>query len=167
MKNRTSKDNTIVRKKVQTRRFNADIRYGLNSDQVNEYFENGWSNEPVEPPSKTVPEIIKSNLFTYFNLVFAVLAALLILAGSFRNLTFLPVILANLFIGIIQEIRAKNTLDKLSVLNAPKALVVREGRQFSIPAEELVLDDIVIFKAGNQICADAIVVDGVVSVNES
>lgn len=167
MKNRTSKDNTIVRKKVQTRRFNADIRYGLNSDQVNEYFENGWSNEPVEPPSKTVPEIIKSNLFTYFNLVFAVLAALLILAGSFRNLTFLPVILANLFIGIIQEIRAKNTLDKLSLLNAPKALVVREGRQFSIPAEELVLDDIVIFKAGNQICADAIVVDGEVSVNES
>ena len=167
MKNRTSKDNTIVRKKVQTRRFNADIRYGLNSDQVNEYFENGWSNEPVEPPSKTVPEIIKSNLFTYFNLVFAVLAALLILAGSFRNLTFLPVILANLFIGIIKEIRAKNTLDKLSVLNAPKALVVREGRQFSIPAEELVLDDIVIFKAGNQICADAIVVDGEVSVNES
>ena len=167
MKNRTSKDNTIVRKKVQTRRFNADIRYGLNSDQVNEYFENGWSNEPVEPPSKTVPEIIKSNLFTYFNLVFAVLAALLILAGSFRNLTFLPVILANLFICIIQEIRAKNTLDKLSVLNAPKALVVREGRQFSIPAEELVLDDIVIFKAGNQICADAIVVDGEVSVNES
>lgn len=167
MKSRTSKDNTIVRKKVQTRRFNADIRYGLNSDQVNEYFENGWSNEPVEPPSKTVPEIIKSNLFTYFNLVFAVLAALLILAGSFRNLTFLPVILANLFIGIIQEIRAKNTLDKLSVLNAPKALVVREGRQFSIPAEELVLDDIVIFKAGNQICADAIVVDGEVSVNES
>ena len=167
MKNRTSKDNTIVRKKVQTRRFNADIRYGLNSDQVNEYFENGWSNEPVEPPSKTVPEIIKSNLFTYFNLVFAVLAALLILAGSFRNLTFLPVILANLFIGIIQEIRAKNTLDKLSVLNAPKALVVREGRQFSIPAEELVLDDIVIFKAGNQICADGIVVDGEVSVNES
>lgn len=167
MKNRTSKDNTIVRKRVQTRRFNADIRYGLNSDQVNEYFENGWSNEPVEPPSKTVPEIIKSNLFTYFNLVFAVLAALLILAGSFRNLTFLPVILANLFIGIIQEIRAKNTLDKLSVLNAPKALVVREGRQFSIPAEELVLDDIVIFKAGNQICADAIVVDGEVSVNES
>lgn len=167
MKNRTSKDNTIVRKKVQTRRFNADIRYGLNSDQVNEYFENGWSNEPVEPPSKTVPEIIKSNLFTYFNLVFAVLAALLILAGSFRNLTFLPVILANLFIGIIQEIRTKNTLDKLSVLNAPKALVVREGRQFSIPAEELVLDDIVIFKAGNQICADAIVVDGEVSVNES
>lgn len=167
MKNRTSKDNTIVRKKVQTRRFNADIRYGLNSDQVNEYFENGWSNEPVEPPSKTVPEIVKSNLFTYFNLVFAVLAALLILAGSFRNLTFLPVILANLFIGIIQEIRAKNTLDKLSVLNAPKALVVREGRQFSIPAEELVLDDIVIFKAGNQICADAIVIDGEVSVNES
>ena len=67
MKNRTSKDNTIVRKKVQTRRFNADIRYGLNSDQVNEYFENGWSNEPVEPPSKKLfRKLIKSNLFTIF-----------------------------------------------------------------------------------------------------
>ena len=167
MKNRTSKDNTIVRKKVQTRRFNADIRYGLNSDQVNEYFENGWSNEPVEPPSKTVPEIIKSNLFTYFNLVFAVLAVLLIVAGSFRNLTFLPVIIANTCIGIFQEIRAKNTLDKLSVLNAPKAVVVRDGQKWEIPAEELVLDDIVLFKAGNQICADAIVVEGEVSANES
>ena len=83
------------------------------------------------------------------------LAVLLIVAGSFRNLTFLPVIIANTCIGIFQEIRAKNTLDKLSVLNAPKAVVVRDGQKWEIPAEELVLDDIVLFKAGNQICADA------------
>lgn len=89
------------------------------------------------------------------------------MAGSFRNLTFLPVIIANTCIGIFQEIRAKNTLDKLSVLNAPKAVVVRDGQKWEIPAEELVLDDIVLFKAGNQICADAIVVEGEVSANES
>lgn len=154
-------------KRRPTTRYQADIETGLNREQVQEYVRNGWSNRPVEPPSKTVPEIIKSNLFTYFNLVFAVLAALLIIVGSFRSLTFLPVILANLFIGIIQEIRAKNTLDKLSVLNAPKALVVREGKKKVIPAEKLVLDDIVIFKAGNQICADAIVLEGDISVNES
>ena len=167
MKDKEFRKNKEHRERVQTNRYMADVNNGLNRQQVEEYTRNGWTNEPVDPPSKSVQEIIQSNVFTYFNLVFAVLAALLILAGSFRNLTFLPVILANLFIGIIQEIRAKNTLDKLSVLNAPKALVVREGRQFSIPAEELVLDDIVIFKAGNQICADAIVVDGEVSVNES
>lgn len=150
-----------------TTRYQADIETGLNREQVQEYARNGWTNRPVDPPSKTVAEIIKSNLFTYFNLVFAVLAVLLIIVGSFRSLTFLPVILANLFIGIIQEIRAKNTLDKLSVLNAPKALVIRDGEKKVIPAEKLVLDDIVIFKAGNQICADAIVLEGDVSVNES
>lgn len=150
-----------------TTRYQADINKGLSREQVEAYVRNGWTNEPVEPPSKTIQEIVKSNLFTYFNLVFAVLAVLLIIAGSFRNLTFLPVILANLLIGIIQEIRAKNTLDKLSVLNAPKALVVREGKKAELAAEELVLDDIVIFKAGNQICADAIVLEGEVAANES
>lgn len=92
---------------------------------------------------------------------------LLIIVGSFRDLTFLPVIIANTLIGIIQEIRAKETLDKLSVLNAPRAKVIRDGKESEIPAEKLVLDDIVVFGAGNQICADAIVLDGEVSVNES
>lgn len=158
--------NEEIRRRPTTR-YQADIETGLNREQVQEYARNGWTNRPVEPPSKTVKEIIKSNVFTYFNLVFTVLAVLLIIVGSFRSLTFLPVILANLFIGIIQEIRAKNTLDKLSVLNAPKALVVREGKIKEIPAERLVLDDIVIFKAGNQICADAIVLEGDISANES
>lgn len=149
------------------RRCQADVGTGLTRKQVREYTEAGWTNAAVESPSKTVPEIIKGNLFTYFNLVFAVLAVLVILAGSFRSLTFLPVVLTNLVIGIVQEIRAKKTLDKLSMLNAPKAVVIRDGIRQEVPAGELVLDDIVSFQAGNQICADAIVLEGEVSVNES
>ncbi len=150
-----------------TTRYTADVEKGLTSEQVEEYRERGWTNEAVDPPSKDVREIIKSNTFTYFNLIFSIIALLLIIVGSFRDLTFLPIIIANTLIGIIQEIRAKKTLDELSVLNAPKAKVVRNGKIYEIAAEELVLDDIVIFNAGNQICADAIVLDGEVSVNES
>ena len=112
-------------------------------------------------------QIVKGNLLTYFNLIFAILAILVIAAGSFRSLTFLPVVVANLFIGILQEIRAKKTLDQLTMLNAPKAEVVRNGHISEIPAEELVLDDIVIFRGGDQICADAIVLEGSVLVNEA
>lgn len=150
-----------------TVRYTVDKKNGLSSAQVHEYVQNGWTNKAVEPPTKTIPKIIKSNLLSYFNLVFAVLAVLLTVAGSFRNMSFLLIVVANLLIGIVQEIRAKKVLDRLSVLNSPTALVIRDGQQTEIPAEELVLDDIVIFRAGNQICADAIVVDGEVTVNES
>lgn len=150
-----------------TVRYTVDKKNGLSSAQVHEYVQNGWTNKAVEPPTKTIPKIIKSNLLTYFNLVFAVLAVLLTVAGSFRNMSFLLIVVANLLIGIVQEIRAKKVLDRLSVLNSPTVLVIRDGQQAEIPAEELVLDDIVIFRAGNQICADAIVVDGEVAVNES
>lgn len=121
----------------------------------------------VEPPSKTTKEIVHENVFTYFNLIFVVLAVLLCLVGSFRDLTFLPVIIANTLIGIIQEIRAKQVLDKLTMLNAPRASVVRDGKRTVINAEDLVVDDIVIFKAGDQVCADAEVSAGEVQVNES
>lgn len=150
-----------------TVRYQIDTKNGLSSAQVYEYIQNGWTNKTVEPPTKSVQEIIKGNLFTYFNMVFAVLAVLLIIAGSFRSLTFLPIVLANLLIGIVQELRAKKVLDKLLVLSEPKVLVVRDGMKREIPVEELVLDDIAIFQAGNQICADAILLDGEVSVNES
>ena len=129
--------------------------------------ENGWTNEEVAPPSLTVKEIIHKNVFTYFNLIFLVLAGLLCIVGSFRNLTFLPVIIANTCIGIIQEIRAKKVLDKLNMLNAPHARVVRNGKISEIDAADLVVDDIVIFGSGNQICADAVVEEGEVKVNES
>lgn len=124
-------------------------------------------NVSVAPPAQTTKEIIRENVCTYFNLIFLVLAILLCLVGSFRDLTFLPVIIFNTLIGIVQEIRAKNVLEKLNMLNAPHASVVRDGKKSLVDSEELVLDDIVIFKAGNQICADAIVVSGEVRVNES
>ena len=148
-------------------RYLADISRGLSQEQVQERIDGGWTNKMVTAESKTVGQIVKSNLLTYFNLIFAILAILVIAAGSFRSLTFLPVVIANLFIGILQEIRAKKTLDQLTMLNAPKAEVVRNGQISEIPAEELVLDDIVIFRAGDQICADAIVLDGSVLVNEA
>ncbi len=148
-------------------RYLADISRGLSQEQVQERIDGGWTNKMVTAESKTVGQIVKGNLLTYFNLIFAILAILVIAAGSFRSLTFLPVVIANLFIGILQEIRAKKTLDQLTMLNAPKAEVVRNGQISEIPAEELVLDDIVIFRAGDQICADAIVLDGSVLVNEA
>ena len=112
-------------------------------------------------------EIIQENVFTYFNLIFLVLAVLLCLVGSFRDLTFLPVIVLNTLIGIIQETRAKKVLDNLTMLNAPHAMVIRDGKKSQINAEDLVIDDIVIFEAGNQVCADAEVCAGEVQVNES
>ena len=150
-----------------TTRYQADVSTGLRQEQVQEYIRNGWKNDTTEPETRSVGSIIRKNLLTYLNLVFAVLTVLLIAAGSFKSLTFLPVVLANLLIGVVQEIRAKKVLDELSVLNAPKALVIRDGKKREIPAEELVLDDIVVFRAGDQICADALVLQGSVSVNEA
>lgn len=147
--------------------FYTDPQRGLTPEEVLERVVQGKTNAPVDAASKTVGEIISSNVFTYFNLIFAVLAVLLALVGAFKELTFVPVILANTLIGIIQEIRSKRVLDKLSVLNAPKTRVLRGGEEETVPSEELVLDDIVLFAAGNQICADALVVDGEVQVNEA
>ncbi len=153
--------------KSKMTRYKPDIREGLTKEQVQEYRDNGWDNYAVDPPAKSTKEIIQSNVFTYFNLVFFLITVLLIIAGSFRDLTFLPVIIANTLIGIVQELRAKKTLEELSVLNAPKTKVVRSGRVRLVPSESLVLDDIVIFGAGNQIPADAVIMNGEVSVNES
>lgn len=154
-------------RKANIRRFTADPRVGLTQTQVNLRKKEGYTNAPVDPPSKTTKEIIQSNVFTYFNLIFATIAILLILVGSFRDLTFLPIIIANTLIGIVQEIRSKKVLDNLSVLNSPKAHVLRDGKVSTIPAEELVLDDIVVFTAGTQIPADATVIGGIVQVNEA
>ena len=164
-KTKDSQETKILRKPVARIETTADT--GLTQAQVKERMEKGWSNAPVDSPSKTTKEIIISNVFTYFNLIFLVIAVLLLLVGAFRDLTFLPVIICNTLIGIIQEIRSKKVLDKLSVLNAPKATVVREGKLQTIPAEKAVLDYVVKFQAGNQICADATVIDGEVQVNES
>lgn len=140
---------------------------GLTSEEVRERIDNGQTNHTDISTRKTVGQIVKSNLLTYFNLIFLILTVLLCIVGSFRNLTFLPVIIGNTVIGIFQELRAKKTLDKMSMLNAPHSIVVRDGEQQQIQSEELVKDDIIILSAGNQICADATVLSGSISVNEA
>lgn len=148
-------------------RIKADVNVGLTSEQAKNRKAEGYDNKPVESPSKSVKEIFTGNIFTGFNLLFAILSALLIAVGSYRDLTFMPIIIANTFIGIIQELRSKSVLDKLTMLNAPVTTVIRDGKEISVPSKELVLDDIAVFRAGNQISADAVVVSGNVSVNES
>lgn len=157
----------IQRERIPTTRYDPDYREGLTENQVQEHRLHGWTNVAVDPPAKTTKEIIHENVFTYFNLIFIVLGILLCLVGSFRNLTFLPVVILNTLIGIVQEVRAKNVLEKMSILNAPHARVVRDGKISQVNSEDLVIDDIVIFSAGNQICADAVVAAGEVQVNES
>ena len=141
--------------------------HGLSAQEVASRISQGKANTPVEPPSKSIGQIIFSNVFTYFNLIFAILAALLLTAGLHKDLVFLPLIICNSAIGIIQELRSKRLLDQLSVLNSPTAKVIRDGQEQKIPSDQLVLDDIVLFKAGDQIPADAEVISGKVSVNES
>lgn len=149
--------------------FPAEIRpiSGLSGAEVQARFAAGKSNKPVEPPSKTVKQIILSNLLTYFNLIFFIIAFALIIFGRFSDLTFLFVIVVNTVIGILQEIKSKNTLDKLSLLTAPTATVLRDNAFYRIPVDELVIDDIVSLTPGSQISADAVVVDGEIAVNEA
>ena len=154
-----------MREKVKAKQ--KDKLRGLSSIQVENRRQAGWDNREVEAPSKSVKQIILSNLFTYFNLVFVVIAVLLVLVKSYRDLTFLPIIIANTLIGIIQELRAKQVLDKLNVMNMPQVRTLRDGEEIEVAINELVKDDIVQLSAGNQIPADARVVEGQVMVNES
>ena len=144
-----------------------DPTQGLDSKQVLERMHAGCVNTPVNPPSKTVGQIICSNIFTYFNLVFFILAAFIIAVGSWRNLTFMGIVLANIAIGIVQELRSKKILDRLNIVSAPKATVIRDGQRLTVNTDETVRDEIVIFATGNQIYADAVVVSGACQVNEA
>lgn len=140
---------------------------GLTDEEVRQRVEEGLTNRADISTDKTTKEIVISNVFTYFNLIFLVITILLIMVGSFRNLTFLPIIIGNTVIGIVQEIRAKKTLEKMSLLNAPHADVIRNGSVKQISTEELVKDDVILLTAGKQICADAVVISGNIQVNES
>ena len=140
---------------------------GLTDEEVRQRVEEGLTNRADISTDKTTKEIVISNVFTYFNLIFLVITILLIMVGSFRNLTFLPIIIGNTVIGIVQEIRAKKTLEKMSLLNAPRADVIRNGSVKQISTEELVKDDVILLTAGKQICADAVVISGNIQVNES
>ena len=134
-----------------------DPQQGLTGAQVRERADAGWTNVPVDPPGKTVKQIVLSNIFTYFNMLFFLLALCVIAVQQWLNLTFMGVIIVNTAIGIIQEIRSKKTLDKLNILASPKAVAVRDGRRVTVDTAQLVRDDIVVFAAGNQIYADAVV----------
>lgn len=140
---------------------------GLTDEEVRQRVEEGLTNRADISTDKTTKEIVISNVFTYFNLIFLVITILLIMVGSFRNLTFLPIIIGNTVIGIVQEIRAKKTLEKMSLLNAPHADAIRNGSVKQISTEELVKDDVILLTAGKQICADAVVISGNIQVNES
>ena len=164
-KEKETQEEEVVRGEIQ--RVVPDYRVGLNPEQIRIREENGWTNDEVASPGLTTKEIVHNNIFTYFNLIFLILAILLCLVGSFRNLTFLPVIICNTLIGIVQEIRSKKVLDRLTMLNAPHAEVIRGGVSLNLETDQLVVDDIVVFRAGNQICADAVVEAGEVQVNES
>lgn len=153
--------------KIIPPRIEAPVDTGLTSEQAKERFDAGLDNHPAVSPQKSAGEIIFDNVFTYFNFIFIMISLLLIFAHSFRDLTFMPIIIANTLIGIIQELRAKKFLDKLSVMNAPSTSVIRDGKEIKIPSASVVLDDIAVFRAGDQISADAVVIDGTVSVNEA
>ena len=146
----------------------ADADTGLTSAEAAERTAAGWANAAVTPPSRTVGQIVRSNLLTYFNAVFVVLAAALVFSGaSLLNLTFMGVVIINAVIGIVQELRSKKVLDQLSILQSHEYTAVRDGKNVKLPAEALVRDDVVFFSAGEQICADAEVISGDCRVNEA
>ena len=147
--------------------FEAAPEQGLSTRQAEERARAGWDNRPIEPPGKTVAQIIRSNVLTYFNMLFFLLAACVILVGQWQEAMFLGVVFANIIIGIVQELRSKATLDKLTLLTEPHGTVVRDGRERKIETKLMVRDDVVVFSAGSQIYADALVISGECSVNES
>ena len=149
-------------------RYFPEYNVGLSDEQVKERQDHGYINVTSAKKGKSYGSIICSNIFTFFNVLTFIVAAALILAGaSFTQLFFLVIITANILLGIIQEIRSKITIDKLSIVTAPTAMTIRNGVQTAIRVNELVLDDVVKLEMGNQVCSDCIVLSGECEVNES
>ena len=151
----------------QVERFAASETQGLSAEQVESRIETGFVNVDGTRRGKSIAGIIFSNLFTFFNIIYIIIAVVLCLYGLASQCTFLPVVIANTAIAIIQEIKSKLTLDKLNLLNEPKIEVMRDGEKKEIPVTELVLDDVVHLYGGAQISADSKVLSGFVEVNES
>ena len=142
-------------------------REGLTEEQARRLWDNGYGNLPVEPPAKSDKDIIRENVCTFFNLIFIVLAVLLILVGEYQDMLFLLIAAANTVIGIIQQIRSKRTIEKLNLLAEPTVQVVREGRVRAVLLEEIVREDVTELAAGCQIPADGTVLEGQIQVNEA
>ena len=150
------------------KRFNARANEGLNENQVQERVEKGYVNKTVKKFSKTYRSIFRDNICTFFNLLCLIAAIALLLAQApTSQFIFVPIFLCNIAIGIFQEIRAKLKIDKLSILTSPYAKVVREKRVQEIPVDQLVVDDILILTAGQQVPADCFAVEGTAELNES
>ncbi len=148
-------------------RFRTDLKRGLTDEQVQTRIEEGLVNKTGRGSTKTILQIILSNVLTIFNLITFAVAVWLISVGAFKDLFFMVIVSANIIVGIVQEIRAKKTIDKLSLLSSPTAVVIRNGRQLEIPVDQIVLDDLLVLSAGKQVCADCILKEGGVEVNES
>jgi len=148
-------------------RFDVNIEKGLSDEQVNQRISEGLTNDTPSKYSKTYKEIYFGNIFTFFNVLCLIVAAALIYVKEYKNLTFLLILTINTVIGIVQETKAKKTIDKLSIVTAPTTKVVRNSLTSEIPVKELVLDDIVKFKNGKQISADCKIIEGEIEVNES
>lgn len=141
--------------------------HSLSGEEARRIAAEGKANTPPKKGTKSVWQIWLSNLFTFYNMLNVVLAVLVMTTGSYRNMLFLGIVVCNFFIGTVQELRAKRTLDKLSVLTAPTARVIRDGAEVVLPCEELVLGDVIIVGAGDQLTADGVVIGGEVAMNES
>lgn len=140
---------------------------GLTNKQVQQRINNNLINNQNTKTNKTYKQIITSNIFTYFNFINTILAILIFACGSIKNLLFMNIVIINSIIGIIQEIRAKKILDQLNILHNNSVNVLRENKIINIKQNEIVMDDILVLKSGNQIVCDSIIVEGNVEVNEA
>lgn len=160
------KDNK-VRRDVKMKKIKVSPDQGLTLSQVQYRIRNRLVNYDTAIPTKSVKQIIKDNLLTLFNLLNLLLAISLLCVGSFKNMLFLGVVFSNVIIGTYQEINAKRTIDKLSIISASKVHAMRNGTKQEIHINEVVLDDVICLERGNQIAADSVVVEGECFVNES
>ena len=142
-------------------RINADIKIGLTDNQVNERKKQGLVNNSILVPTKSYKQIVLLNIFTLFNIINLFLGIIIIYTKTYKNLTFLGVAFFNTIISIIQEIRAKYTIDKLTILSKEKVCTIRNSKEIFIDMNEIVLDDIIKYKMGNQVVVDSIIKEGI------
>lgn len=148
-------------------RVDADVEMGLTTEQVEERILCGHTNRKNNSNTKSIKKIIFTNVFTFFNILMIVIAGWLSSIGAIKDLFFMVIVTANIIIGIVQEIRAKMTIDKLSILSSPTAVIVRNGSIQELGTDDIVIDDILVLESGKQISSDSIVIDGAIEVNES
>lgn len=148
-------------------RYNPNIEIGLTTDQVKKRIEEDLVNHDTTIPTKSIKRIIYENFFTLFNIINIILAICILCVKSYKNMLFLLIVIINTAISTIQEIHSKKVVDKLSIVASPKAKVIRNGKTEIIDIHQLVLDDIIILKTGEQIAADCKILSNEVEVNES